>query len=81
MAGFGYLRYQIDIAIPYLDKNQKLPPEFTNLRTAIETNIKTLKGFGGKINEGLSNEESTIIASYHVCKHDTGKPCTNHTEI
>jgi hypothetical protein len=77
---YGYLRYCIDIAIPY-DKDGKLPPAFNGLRVAIENHIKTLKSYGEKINEGEPNEENTISARKHFCRHDMGLPCIDVVEI
>lgn len=37
--------------------------------------IKRAKARASQINANQSNEEITVKASYHICRHDEGKPC------
>ena len=34
------------------------------------------KVYAEKINAGLDNEENTVSARYHICRHDEGKSCS-----
>lgn len=43
--------------------------------------INEAKTKATKINEGKSNEENTITAKYHICRHDEGKSCDPIVEI
>ena len=37
--------------------------------------IRDLKALAVKINAGKPNEEMTVKATYHICRHDEGLPC------
>lgn len=43
--------------------------------------VKAAKAKASKINEGKENEEVTIIANYHICRHDEDKPCDSKIEL
>lgn len=43
--------------------------------------IKAAKKKASMINEGKENEEMTVNAKYHICRHDEGKPCDPEVEI
>jgi len=41
--------------------------------------IRKLKNLSSKINEGLPNEEMTVVAKRHTCNHDVN-PTSNCVE-
>lgn len=43
--------------------------------------IKAAKAKATKINAGLTNEEMTVTAKYHICRHDDNQSCGEETEI
>jgi hypothetical protein len=47
----------------------------------IKTMIRQFKQYAVKINEGKDNEEMTIWAVHHLCKHDIGQSCDPEEEI
>ncbi len=63
-------RVQIDL---YFDGKtpQQVNQEFPTLLPI----IKAAKAKATKINEGKANEEMTVKATYHICRHDEGKAC------
>jgi len=50
-------------------------------KTAFKNAILAMKAFAVKINDGKSNEEMTVKASWHLCRHDDGLPCEPEHEI
>ena len=56
---------------------QQVNSEFPQLLPA----IKAAKAKASKINEGKVNEELSIRAVYHICRHDEGKACDPEQEI
>ena len=72
----SYLRFNLDLAI-----KQPIPNALKNKLPAIRHTIKELKSYASKINEGQDNEEITVKATWHLCKHDEGKPCEEENEI
>jgi len=78
MAG---LRYQIDGFIPE-DPNGvlvpslgiKLPQTVVNHLPTLRDELRAIKSFTRKINEGYANEEATVRFTYHICKHDEANP-------
>lgn len=71
-------RVQIDLY--YEGKTpQQVNAEFPQLFTA----IRAMKAKSVKINAGLPNEEMTVKAVYHVCRHNEQppKPCEPEQEI
>ena len=43
--------------------------------------IKASKAKASKINEGKDNEEMTVRAIYHICRHEDDLPCDPDVEI
>jgi len=72
----SYLRYRIDLAV-----KEPIPAALEAELTAIEARICGLHGYSEKINEGLSNEEDTVRATKHICRHDTGEPCDPEQDL
>jgi len=69
-------RVQIDL---YFDG--KTPAEVNRAFPELLPAIKKAKAKASKINAGKENEEMTVKASYHICRHDEGKPCEPEVEI
>ena len=85
-----YLRLKTELAIPLGDIvenptidqiKEKLPQEVADHLTDYIREVRRAKKYAVKINEGQDNEEMTIIADYHICRHDEGKPCESSKEI
>ena len=72
----SYLRFNLDVAI-----KQPIPETLKNKLPIIRSHVRDLKSYASKINEGTPNEEMTVKATYHVCRHDEGLPCDEETEI
>ena len=73
----AYKRYVIDLAFKL-----PLPSTLTGQLTAFEATIRNvLRQSAGKINVGLINEEDTIKATWHICRHDENLPCEPEQEI
>lgn len=70
------LRVNIDLAFPL-----PLSPAVQTKLNALKGAIVKAKAYAVKINEGRVNEEISIRAVYHICKHDTGEPCEKEIEI
>lgn len=80
----SYERLNIQLAVK-LDDQGRLPEELRARPTQAELTtisnmtyaqivlamIRKLKNLSSKINEGLPNEEMTVIARRHTCNHDT----------
>lgn len=78
-----YERLNIQLAVK-LDDQGRLPAELRAKPTQAELNaiatmtyaqivlavVRKLKNLSSKINEGLPNEEMTVIAKRHTCTHD-----------
>lgn len=64
-------RFTIDLAIPS-DVYEGIP---SATKAAVRDKIRQLKSYAVKINEGKNNEEMTVVAKWHKCYHDEGKPC------
>ncbi len=87
----AYERVNIQLAIK-LDGQGRLPLELRQKPTQGELNaiadmnyanifraiVRKFKNLSEKINEGLDNEEMTVIARRHTCNHDIqpATPCT-----
>ncbi len=71
------MRFDIQLAIP---KNvyDAIP---LAKKIAARDAIRDLKALAVKINEGRDNEEMTVRAVYHICRHDENKPCESEEEI
>ncbi len=78
-----YERLNIQLAVR-LDDQGRLPLELRQKPTQGELNaiadmtyaqivlamVRKLKNLSSKINEGLTNEEMTVVAKRHTCTHD-----------
>ena len=70
-------RFNLDLAIP-----EKVFDSISNTKKKAFTDaVRAYKAYAVKINEGLANEEMTIVAQFHKCRHDEGKPCEPSQEI
>ncbi len=79
----SYERLNIQLAVK-LDDQGRLPAELRAKPTQAELTvisnmtytqiilamIRKLKNLSNKINEGLPNEEMTVVAKRHICNHD-----------
>ena len=72
----SYLRLNIDLAV-----KEPIPETLAAELPAIKQAIRRLKTYASKINQGTANEEITVKATYHICRHDEGLPCDQETEI
>ena len=72
----SFKRYNIQLAY-----KEPLSPSLQGKLTAMENVIKAVLGEAVKINAGLANEEMTVTAKYHICRHDEGKSCKPEVEI
>jgi len=67
-----YVRFRIDLAIPKSDWDDAPAGQ----RNKIRLDILDIKSRALKINQGKQNEEDTIMAKWHVCRHEFGDcPC------
>ena len=66
----SYVRIRIDLAF-----RQPLPPAVNDKLDELKALIVQGKAYAEKINAGSPNEENTVRASYHICRHDTGDSC------
>jgi len=73
----AYIRFRLDLAIPK-DVYDSIP---SATKLAIRDKIRQLKTYARKINEGSDNEEMTITAKYHVCRHDEGLSCDAEIDV
>lgn len=69
-------RLRLDLFLPDMT-----PLQVAQTYPAILQGIRQLKGLARKINEGQPNEEATVTAKYHLCRHDENKPCEPEREI
>ena len=70
-------RCDIQLAIPETVWD-KIP---TDKKITFRDTIRALKALSVKINEGADNEEMTVTAQFHTCRHDEGLPCDPIQEI
>ena len=69
---------RVSIDLFFKDKTpQQVNKDFPQLLPV----IKAAKKKASKINAGMDNEEMTVTARYHICRHDEGKPCDPWVEI
>ena len=75
-SGSTYLRYRLDLAFeePVSKQDLKIIKDMEKL-------VKDAKKKAKKINQGKPNEENTIYATYHVCRHEQGLPCDPEIDI
>jgi hypothetical protein len=69
-------RVKIDFFFPDMTP-QQVKTAFPELLPA----IKAAKAKTSVLNAGKSNEEFTMRATYHICRHDEGKSCDAEVEI
>jgi len=72
-----FYRFTLDLAIPENVYNSIPAAKKTAARDA----IRALKALAININAGQSNEEMTVRAVWHRCRHDEGQPCDPEQEI
>jgi len=86
----SYLRLRTELAIPLGDIaenptitqiKEKLPQEVADHLADYVREVRRAKKYAVRINEGKDNEEMTVMATYHVCRHDENKPCESEQEI
>jgi len=65
-----YWRGTLDLAIPE-DVYNAIP---TARKLAFRDEVRALKTLARRINEGQSNEEMTVKASWHWCTHEEPNP-------
>jgi len=72
----SYLRYNIQLAIkePVSGSIKKITKDFEKL-------VEDVRKYTVRINDGQGNEEETVKATWHICRHDEGKPCDDEIEI
>ena len=70
-------RGRLDLAIP-LEVWDNIP---NARKLAFRDEVRALKALAVKINEGKPNEEITVRASWHTCRHDEGGACDPEVEI
>lgn len=71
------VRFTLDLAIPQtvfatIPAARKL---------AFKNEVLALKALAVKINAGAANEEMTVKATFHTCRHDEGLPCEAEQDI
>jgi hypothetical protein len=59
----------------------KIPTALAAKIPAIRQAVLDLKAYAAKINAGKTNEEATVKAVYHICRHEEGTPCDSEKEI
>jgi len=67
----------LDLAIP-LEVWENIP---LARKLAFRDEVRALKALAVKINEGQPNEEMTVTAQSHICRHDEGKACDKPQDI
>jgi len=71
------IRFQVDLFIP-----EPIDDDFKKeISQKILPAIRKLRPHARKINEGKDNEEMTVVAKWHICRHDEGLPCEPEQEI
>ena len=65
----------------YLFAKGKTPQQINKAIPELFPALKKLKAMSSKINEGRGNEENTVSAAYHYCRHDDGGECDPRVEI
>jgi len=69
-------RVQIDLFF-----QDKTPQEVNQAFPQLLPAIKAAKAKASRINKGLPNEEMTVKAGWHICRHDEGLSCGEVQEI
>ena len=70
-------RFEISLAIP----SGVYDSISDTKKKAFRDAVRAIKAYAVKINEGATNEEMTVKASWHICRHDEGLPCEPEQEI
>ena len=70
-------RFSLDLAIP--SKVYDAIPAAK--KTAFRDAVRALKALAVRINEGADNEEMTVVAQFHKCRHDEGGSCDAPQDI
>lgn len=70
-------RGRLDLAIPMAVWNN-IPAA---RKLAFRDEVRAMKALAVKINEGKPNEEMTVRASWHTCRHDEGLSCDEEVNI
>ena len=70
-------RFSLDLAIPS-EVYDSIP---ATKKTAFRDMVRAMKALAVKINEGKDNEEMTVVAQFHKCRHDEGLPCEPEQDI
>lgn len=71
------IRFSLDLAIP--EATYAAIPAAT--KTAFRDRVRALKALAVKINAGQPNEEMTIKAVWHRCRHDEGETCGDEQDV
>ena len=72
-----YYRFRLDLAV-----KKSVYEGLTQVqRDAIRDRVRQLKALANKINAGTANEEDTIQARYHLCRHEFGESCPEEQDI
>ena len=71
------IRFQLDLAIPEKVFN-KIP---LARKRAFASEVRALKALAVRINEGKIDEEITVKAQFHKCRHDEGGSCDAPQDI
>lgn len=65
------------LAIPE-DVYKKIPD---SKKAKFRDAVRDIKQYAVRINEGSPNEEMTITATHHLCRHDEGGECDPEEDI
>ncbi len=71
------IRFSLDLAIPQ-DTYAAIPAA---TKTAFRDRVRALKALAVRINAGRPDEEASMKATWHVCRHDEHKPCDAEQDI
>ena len=58
-----------------------MPTAVKNKLAGLKALVLQGKAYAEKINAGTAQEENTVRAMWHVCRHDEGKSCDPEIEI
>jgi len=71
------IRFTLDLAIPS-EVYDAIPAA---KKTAFKNMVRAMKALAVRINEGKDNEEMTVVAQFHKCRHDENLPCEPENDI
>jgi len=66
----------IDIAV-----KEPIPDALKGKMQMIRNAVKQLNMYSERINAGKANEENTIKAKFHICKHDINELCGPEEDV